>query len=125
MSANWPARAGTTIRKRCAIRSCACRPWRRKRSGICIGPAAGRAGDAAVRLGGAGRLKSLAFEALAFQLAGAANRLGAFAGAAFRRFLVMPAQLHFPENSLPLHLLLERLQRLIDIVVAYQNLHLV
>jgi hypothetical protein len=35
----------------------------------------------------------------------------------------MPAKLHLTEDSLPLHLLLERLERLIDVVVANQNLH--
>jgi hypothetical protein len=36
----------------------------------------------------------------------------------------MAAQLHLAKNTLALHLLLERLERLIDIVVANQNLHL-
>ena len=36
----------------------------------------------------------------------------------------MPPQLHLAENPLPLHLLLERLERLIDIVVTHENLHL-
>ena len=36
----------------------------------------------------------------------------------------MPAQLHFPENAFPLHLLLERLQRLVDIVFTNEDLHL-
>jgi hypothetical protein len=35
------------------------------------------------------------------------------------------AQLHFAENSLALHLLLERFERLVDIVVTNENLHLV
>jgi hypothetical protein len=35
----------------------------------------------------------------------------------------MPAKLHFAENSLALHLLLERFEGLIDIVVADENLH--
>jgi hypothetical protein len=33
------------------------------------------------------------------------------------------AQLHLAENTLALHLLLERLESLIDIVVANENLH--
>ncbi len=37
----------------------------------------------------------------------------------------MAAQLHFPENPLALHLLLERLERLVDVVVTDENLHLV
>jgi hypothetical protein len=35
----------------------------------------------------------------------------------------VPAQLHLAENTLALHLLLERLEGLIDIVVADENLH--
>jgi hypothetical protein len=33
------------------------------------------------------------------------------------------AALHFAESAFPLHLLFERLQRLIDVVVAYENLY--
>ncbi len=36
----------------------------------------------------------------------------------------MPPQLHFPKNAFALHLLLERLQRLINIIVTNENLHL-
>jgi hypothetical protein len=35
----------------------------------------------------------------------------------------MPAKLHFAKDSLALHLLLEGLEGLIDIVVANENLH--
>ena len=35
----------------------------------------------------------------------------------------MAAELHLPENTLALHLLLERLEGLIDVVVANENLH--
>ena len=35
----------------------------------------------------------------------------------------MAAKLHFAENPLALHLLLERFEGLIDIVVANENLH--
>ena len=35
----------------------------------------------------------------------------------------MAAQLHFAENAFTLHLLLESLEGLIDIVVANENLH--
>jgi hypothetical protein len=66
----------------------------------------------------------LALDPLALQLAGAANGLGSLAGAALRRLLIVPPQLHLAENPLPLHLLLERLQRLVDIVVTNENLHL-
>jgi hypothetical protein len=35
----------------------------------------------------------------------------------------MPPQLHFAENTLPLHLFFERFERLIDIVISHENLH--
>jgi hypothetical protein len=35
----------------------------------------------------------------------------------------MPAQLHFAEKALALHLLLQRPEGLVDIVVADENLH--
>jgi hypothetical protein len=68
--------------------------------------------------------EAFALQALALHLAGAADSLGRLAGAALRRLLVMPAQLHLAENTFPLHLLLERFERLIDVVVTNQNLHL-
>src|SRR4028119_1147935 len=77
-------------------------------------PANGRglAGGAAVALG-----------ALALELAGPANRGGAFAGALLRRLLVMTPELHLAIDALTLQLLLERPQRLVDIVVANDDLH--
>jgi hypothetical protein len=35
----------------------------------------------------------------------------------------MAAELHFAKNALPLHLLLQHLKRLVDIVVADEDLH--
>ncbi len=70
-------------------------------------------------------LEAFALQALALKLAGAADGLGGFAGAALGRLLEMAAQLHFAKNTLALHLLLERFQRLVDIVVTNENLHLV
>jgi len=49
----------------------------------------------------------------------AAHGLGLFPGLAFGRFLIGTAQFHFPENAFALHLLLQRFQRLIDVIVAY------
>src|SRR4051812_28165746 len=71
-----------------------------------------------------GCLEALALQPLALQLTGPAHSFRGFAGAALRRLLVMPPKLHFAENPLPLHLLLERLERLVDIVVTHENLHL-
>ena len=70
-------------------------------------------------------LEAFAFQPLAFQLSGAADRLGSLASPALRRLFKVTAQLHFPEDTFPLHLFFERLQRLIDIVIANENLHLV
>jgi hypothetical protein len=35
----------------------------------------------------------------------------------------MPAKLHLAEDALALHLFLERLEGLVDVVVANENLH--
>ena len=69
-------------------------------------------------------LEAFALQALTLQLAGAADGLCSLAGTAFGRLLEMAAQLHLAEDALALHLLLERLERLIDIVVTNENLHL-
>ena len=64
-------------------------------------------------------LVALAVHPLAQKLAVPANGLGLFTGLALGRLLVGTAQLHFPEHAFALHLLLERFQRLIDVVIAY------
>src|SRR6478735_502549 len=61
--------------------------------------------------------------------AGAKHRLrlhrqhgfGLFARFLLGRLFVMTAELHLAENSLALHLLLQRLEGLIDIVIANEN----
>src|SRR5277367_170081 len=55
--------------------------------------------------------EAFALDALTLQLAGAPDCLGRLAGPTLRRLLVVPPQLHLAEDSFPLHLLLERLQR--------------
>ncbi len=67
--------------------------------------------------------QAFALGALAGQFARAADRLGLFAGPAFRWLLVKISQLHFAKHAFALHLLLQRAKRLVDIVVANQNLH--
>ncbi len=47
-----------------------------------------------------------------------ANRLGFFPRFTLRRLFVGTAQLHLTEDALALHFLFERLQGLIDIIVA-------
>jgi len=69
------------------------------------------------------RQQALALGALAGELAGPANGFGALARTFFGRLFVMVAALHFAESAFPLHLLFERLQRLVDVVIANENLY--
>lgn len=68
---------------------------------------------------GGDRLREEAFALGAFagQFPRPADGLGLPAGLGLGRLLVSGAGLHFPEDALALHLLLEGLQRLIDVVV--------
>ena len=59
---------------------------------------------------------------LAHQLAVATDRLGLLAGATLGRLLIVPPHAHLAIQPFTLHLLLERAQRLIDIIVANLNL---
>ena len=68
-------------------------------------------------------LEAFAFQALAFHLACARYGLGLFACAFFRRLFKVLAKLEFTENTFPLHLLLQDLQRLVNVVIADDNLH--
>jgi len=64
-----------------------------------------------------------ALGAFAGELASAANGLSAFAGFLLGRLFVVIAKLHFAEDAFALHLLLQRFQRLIDVVVPDYDLH--
>jgi hypothetical protein len=77
-----------------------------------LGPLARRAGQ-----------QAFALRTLAGELAGPAHGFGALARTLFRRLFVMVAALHLAESAFPLHLLFERLQRLVDVVVANENLY--
>ena len=68
-------------------------------------------------------LEAFALQPLPLHFAGTAHGFGRLAGTPFRRFLVVTPQLHLAEHAFALHLLLERLQRLVDIVIADKNLH--
>jgi len=68
-------------------------------------------------------LEAFPLQALALQLAGAPDCFGGLTGAAFGGFLVVPPELHFAEYALALHFLLQRLEGLIDIVIANEDLH--
>src|SRR5437879_13713006 len=69
------------------------------------------------------RQQAFALQLLAGQLARAAHGFGLFTGLLFGGLFVVPAELHLAENTLALHLLLQRLEGLIDIVIADENLH--
>ena len=58
-------------------------------------------------------------QTLAIPFARASHSLRPLADPAFGRFLVKPAQFHFPEYALSLHAFLENSQRLIDVIVVY------
>src|SRR4051812_44178168 len=61
--------------------------------------------------------RAFALGALALELAGAADCGGALARPLFRWLFVMTAQLHLAVDALALQLLLERAQRLLDVIV--------
>ena len=82
------------------------------------GPSAGPAHHG-LRLAGE---QALALRALAGELARPADRFRLLTRLLFGGFFIMAAKLHFAENSLALHLLLERLEGLVDVVVADENL---
>src|SRR5205814_8818586 len=70
------------------------------------------------------RQQAFALQFLARELAGAAHRFCFLPRLFFGGFLVMTAQLHLAENALALHLFLQRLEGLVDIVITDKNLHL-
>ena len=67
--------------------------------------------------------QALALGALAGQLAGPAHGFRLLAGALLGGLFVMHVPLHFAERAFALHLLLQRLKGLVDVVVADENLN--
>ena len=63
-------------------------------------------------------LEAFALHALALQFARPAHSFGFFAGPLFRRLFIGAPQFHLAENAFALHLLFQRLQRLVNIVVG-------
>jgi len=76
---------------------------------FCVGP---KASDDAFALG-----------TLASQLAGASDSFSALAGLLLGRFLKRLTRFHFPEQALALHLLLQRAQSLLNVVIADDDLY--
>src|SRR5690242_21410883 len=70
-----------------------------------------------------GRKQAFALHLLARELAGPTDRFRLFPRLSFRWFFVMTAKFHLAENAFALHLFLERLEGLVDVVVANENLH--
>src|SRR5690606_29690011 len=60
---------------------------------------------------------------LALELARPADGFRLLAHATLRRLLVGPVALHLAPDPFPLHLLFQRLERAVDIVVANEYLH--
>src|SRR5258705_7712290 len=69
------------------------------------------------------RQQAFALQLFAGELARAAHGFRFFAGLFLGGLFIMTAELHLAENTLALHLLLQRLEGLIDIVIANENLH--
>ena len=69
------------------------------------------------------RQETFALRALASQFPRPADGFGLLARLALGGLLEMVAAFHLPEETLALHLLLERLQRLVDVVVADNDLN--
>src|SRR5260221_8375253 len=68
------------------------------------------------------RQQAFALHALALQLAIAADRFRTLASPLFARLFVVAPQFHLAEDAFPLHLLLQGFQRLVDVVVANDDL---
>src|ERR1700738_1715909 len=69
------------------------------------------------------RQQAFALQLLAGELARASDGFSLFTGLLLGGLFIMAAELHLAENALALHLLLQRLEGLIDIVIANENLH--
>ncbi len=69
------------------------------------------------------RQEAFALGAFTGQFPRAADSFGLLARLALRGLLEMVAALHLPEETFALHLLLQRFQRLIDVVVADHDLN--
>jgi hypothetical protein len=71
------------------------------------------------------RQQTLALQLFAGELAGAADGFRLLPDSPLGGFFIMAAEFHLAEYALALHLLLQNLEGLVDIVVADENLHAV
>lgn len=63
------------------------------------------------------------FRLFTSQFTSSTLRFSSFTNARLGGFFVMAAHLHFAEQTLALHLFLERAQCLIDVIVAYDHFY--
>src|SRR5215472_4792255 len=75
------------------------------------------------RFPGLHRQQTLPLQLFAGELTGTADGFRLLPDSPLGRFFVMVAELHFAEEPLTLHLLLQRPEGLVDIVVTNENLH--
>jgi hypothetical protein len=71
------------------------------------------------------RQQTLALQLFTGELAGAADGFRLLPDSPLGGFFIMAAEFHLAEYALALHLLLQHLESLVDIVVADENLHAV
>src|ERR1700751_4083017 len=71
------------------------------------------------------RQQTLALQFFASELAGAADGFRLFPNSPLGGFFIVAAEFHLAEYALALHLLLQHLKGLVDIVVSNENLHAV
>src|SRR5262245_1728505 len=90
----------------------------RRAASACTARTTGARNDAGLH-----RQEAFALQLLARELAGPADCFRLFPRLLLGGLFVMAAELHLAENSLALHLLFERLEGLINIVIANENLH--
>jgi hypothetical protein len=69
------------------------------------------------------RQQTFALQLFAGELPGATDGFRSFPNSPLGGFFVMPTELHLAEDALALHFPFQRLEGLIDIVVADENLH--
>jgi len=95
---------------------------RRHSARPCVGTRRPATGTRKARLGLGGGNQPLSNSLFASRLAAASNRLRLLTGFALRGLFVGLALPHLPKDALALHLLLEKPERLVDIVVTHQYL---
>src|SRR5258707_3431172 len=106
-------------------------PWRARlarSAGACAATTTAASAAFATRTGAKHRLRlhrqqTFALQLLAGKLARAAYGFRPFAGFLLGGLFIVTAELHLAENTLALHLLLQHLQGLVDVVIANENLH--